>query len=197
MSAFLLKNPDCVLIHIPKSAGRSIRKGVWNGAYDGPYFGPLPSRLKSYFKFAFVRNPYDRLASVWRMFSQGSKQTANYIQHWRPDPNLTINDILDITEDESIIYDERRRSFREIIRHHSIPMTHEFNAIDSADFIGRYENLEVDWKSVCDQIALPHTPLPRMMYTEQQDYHELFDEKTLERTKRVYAEDLERFAYEF
>lgn len=38
MSTFLLKNPDCVFIHIPKTGGSSIRKGVWTGAI-GPRFG--------------------------------------------------------------------------------------------------------------------------------------------------------------
>lgn len=38
MSTFLLKNPDCVFIHIPKAVGSSIGKGVWTKAI-GPRLG--------------------------------------------------------------------------------------------------------------------------------------------------------------
>ena len=39
MSVFVLKEPDAVFIHIPKTGGMSIRKGIWGQKYDGPYVG--------------------------------------------------------------------------------------------------------------------------------------------------------------
>ena len=167
MSAFLLKDPDCVLIHIPKSAGTSIRRGVWKGNYDGPVFGPLPKQFDVYFKFAFVRNPFDRLLSIWRMFSGGTSETVSKDVGWTPNPALTVNDILDIVCDERVIYDERRSSFEERIKHHAIPMTHEFNALSEADFIGRYETIDKDWGKVCRRVGLATRPLPRKHFTSQ------------------------------
>jgi hypothetical protein len=37
MSNFLLRNPDCVFIHIPKTGGSSIRNGLWLSRYEGPF----------------------------------------------------------------------------------------------------------------------------------------------------------------
>ena len=66
MSIFKLKNPDCVLFHIPKTGGTSIRKGVWNKIYDGPVFAAVPEDWGALYKFAFVRHPFDRFISVWK-----------------------------------------------------------------------------------------------------------------------------------
>jgi len=43
MSNFLLRNPDCVLIHIPKTGGTTIRKGICGSNYEGPAFGEFPA----------------------------------------------------------------------------------------------------------------------------------------------------------
>ncbi|MEM9410046.1 MAG: sulfotransferase family 2 domain-containing protein [Planctomycetota bacterium] len=198
MSAFLLEDPDCVLIHIPKTAGRSIRMGIWKGQYKGPYFGKLPESLDSYFKFAFVRNPFDRICSVWRMFSTGSQNSANYKRNWTPDPELQLSDILEIVEDESIIYDERRKTFKEIIKHHAIPMTHPFNSIQEADFVGKFESLEEDWKSICVKIDKAYEPLPHMNFTESDlAYRESINTENRIRIEKIYREDLETFGYCF
>ena len=204
MSAFLHRNPDCVLIHIPKSAGSSIRKGVWGGKYEGPYYGRLPKELRKHFCFAFVRNPFSRLISVWKMFSIGSAATEGYNYSWSPEPNLSLNDVLDITSDDSILFDARRSSFEEILKHHSLPMTHPFNALDDADFIGRFESLHDDWAYICRQIKLTYKELPQMNYSARKamekfpsGYSKYFDRDLIDRVRKVYSEDFSRFGYEF
>ena len=64
MSVFLLNNPDAVFIHIPKTAGRSIRVGAWEGRYEGPVRGEVPAAWRGHFKFAFCRDPVNRLISA-------------------------------------------------------------------------------------------------------------------------------------
>ena len=73
MSNFLLKNPDAVLIHIPKTGGTSIRKGAWGRRVRGPRFGTIPEAWRHHFKFAFVREPLDRFLSAYRMFTEGPR----------------------------------------------------------------------------------------------------------------------------
>jgi hypothetical protein len=53
MSIFLLKDPDCVFIHIPKTGGTSIRKGVWEKNYEGAVFGSVPKEWRQVFGIHF------------------------------------------------------------------------------------------------------------------------------------------------
>ena len=76
MAIFLIREPRCVFIHIPKTGGASIRHGVFKGNVDGPKQGFIPENWKSLYKFAFVRNPYDRVISAWKMFSEGMEQSV-------------------------------------------------------------------------------------------------------------------------
>lgn len=156
MSIFLLKNPDCVLIHIPKTGGTSIRKGLWKKNYEGPAFGRVPEDWRRHFKFAFVRHPLDRMVSAYKMFSQGAVGDAEWSLPKDARP-LTFVEFVDIVTDESIIFDERRFTFEERIRHHAIPQTHPFNALDEADFVGRYETLDEDFRKVAARVASPGT----------------------------------------
>jgi hypothetical protein len=76
-------NKKCIYIHIPKTAGTSVEQflrengknglqyhGVRNGrsmhhftAFDLKY--EIPLTFQNYYKFTFVRNPYDRLLSEY------------------------------------------------------------------------------------------------------------------------------------
>ena len=126
MAAFLFPKAKCVLIHIPKNAGTSIRRGFFDGEYEGPVQGSIPEEWMQYFRFAFVRNPYDRLISAWKMFTKGMEESV-----WKypedGNPNLTLEHFLEIAMDESIPFDfPKRDKFEVKLRHHAIPQTHPF-----------------------------------------------------------------------
>ncbi len=189
MSNFLINSPRCVFIHIPKTAGTSIRNGFFNKDYQGPVFGHVPEEWNGYFSFAFVRNPYDRLVSAWKMFTVGTENLKDDF------PQLTLREFLDIVTDESIIFDERRKSYEERIRHHSIPQTHPFNCLRQAKFIGRTETIDEDFRKICSKIDVAHQSLPKMHYTRRDDYRNYFDKETISITNRYFAEDFAKLKY--
>jgi hypothetical protein len=193
MSIFLLKDPVCVLIHIPKTGGTSIRKGVWKKNYEGPAFWRVPDEWRGHFKFAFVRHPLDRLVSAYKMFSEGAIGDADW-QLPADRRDLTFPEFIEIVLDETIIFDERRATFEEKIRHHTIPQTHPFNALADADFVGRYENLAQDFEVVARQVGVK-PPLPRMHYTLRGDWREFFSPEIEARCRRFYEEDFGRLGY--
>lgn len=194
MSIFLLLQPRCVLIHIPKTGGTSIRKGIWKSNYEGPEFGAVPERWKREFKFAFVRHPLCRLTSAYRMFTEGAvgDPSWKFPEDGRP---LSFDQFLDIVFDESIIYDHRRRSFEEKIRHHTVPQTHPFNALRDADFIGRYERLQDDFKIIAQRVGLGGIDLPHMHFTTARPYMTYFNDTQLKKAVAYYKADFELLQY--
>lgn len=194
LSIFLLLQPRCVLIHIPKTGGTSLRKGIWGGNYEGPEFGAVPERWKHEFKFAFVRHPLCRLTSAYRMFTEGAVGDPSWKlpEDARP---LSFDAFLDIVLDESIIFDQRRRTFEEKIRHHTIPQTHPFNALSDADFVGRYERLDEDFRIVADRVGLRGVPVPRMHFTKAKPYSVYFNARQLEKMVDYYKTDFAHLQY--
>lgn len=185
MSNFLLKEPDCVLIHIPKTGGSSIRHGVWQGRYDGPAFGEVPAQWQRFFKFAFCRHPLDRLVSAW----------ADFTQHRRS--RLSMEEFVDIVIDESIDFGESRANQAERIRHHTIPQTHPFNCIGEADVIGRYENYAADLRAILDRVGICSPgKLPEIRKTEHGHWADYLHGTTLEKSIAFYQDDFNQLKYE-
>ena len=196
MTAFLFPQAKAVLIHIPKTAGTSIRNGFFKGEYEGPVQGDLPEEWQGYFKFAFVRNPFDRLISAWKMFTSGMDNTE-----WKypedGDRELTLKQFLKIAMDESIpVYVKNRPTFELKLRHHAIPQTHPFYCLDEADFVGRYESLAEDFQKICDKLQL-EGELPHWNKTDRGSYRQYFDDETKAMAFDFYKEDVEKLEYEF
>ena len=95
----LNKERKIIFIHIPKNAGTSIHNvavGIFpRGRHHAPghmkwysYKNKFPNAWKNYFKFAIVRNPWDRMVSAYeyaRMdesFHHGIKKRYGVHQHY-------------------------------------------------------------------------------------------------------------------
>lgn len=193
MSNFLLRDPDCVLIHIPKTAGTSIRKGAWQGRYEGPVHGRIPAEWQPYPSFAFVRHPFDRFISAWKMFTQGTRNEPSWSMPADARP-LTLAEFAEIVFDETILFDERRRSFEEKIRHHTMPQTHPFYCLNKADFVGRFESLERDFALMANRVGL-QASLPHLHATEHGGWEEQLWGALLDQCKEFYADDFRELGY--
>lgn len=194
VSNFKLKNPDCVLIHIPKTGGTSIRKGVWKGNYAQPVFGNIPNEWNALFKFAFVRHPFDRFISAWKMFTIGAKGDKSWEMPADAYP-VSIEDFFAISANEKIIYDERRRTFEEKIRHHTIPQTHPFNCLHLADYVGRFERLEKDFAVIANKLNID-ADLPRMHHTQHGHWSKEIPETLVGKLYNYYQKDFGMLGYE-
>lgn len=196
MAAFYLPKVEAVFLHIPKTAGMSIRRGFFESKYEGPVQGYVPEEWMQYFKFAFVRNPFDRLVSAWKMFTAGVEESV-----WEcpggTRPDLTLSGFLQIASDDSIRYDGVRDEFEVELRHHSLPQTHPFYCLADADFVGRFEQLETDFQLICEQLGLTNAKLPHWNKTKRRDYREYFDEESRKLAEEFFAEDLKQLGYTF
>ena len=65
------------------------------------------------------------------------------------------------------------------------------------DFIGSYENLNEDFKFVCNKIGIPQVELPYKNKTNHNYYTEYYNDETRNIVETKYAKDIEYFKYKF
>ena len=183
MSSFLLQDPDCVLIHIPKNGGSSIRKGIWEQRYEGPHFGPLPESWKAYFCFAFVRHPLDRVVSAYCDFTQLRAYKKGF------------DDFLRVVVDDSVPYNDGGKTANSRIRHHTLPQTHPFNALADADHVGRFESYAEDLRAILDRVGMKAGSLPAERKTSHGDWREYYSPDALEMAVEFFREDFAQLDY--
>jgi Sulfotransferase family len=186
----------CIFVHIPKCAGVSVSQGLFGNRGAGHYpvttlrqvFGP--ALFDSYFKFAFVRNPWDRLLSAYEFLRCGGFHAGD--ARWAQQ-NLA-----------------QYRDFGEFVRRwvtpanvtswiHFQPQTDFLCLPDGrtgVDFIGRYENLEADFQRVCERLGISAS-LPSLNTGPDRDYREAYDSETRGIVDAVYRQDIVGLDYCF
>lgn len=132
-------------------------------------------RTKDYFRFAFVKNPFDRIVS--------------YALHWNKsdfDSNLIA---------ENIIHNRAFNGQRQT----RSPMR-QVDLLDvKMDFIGKYENYKSDWAKICEFIGIREKPLIKENGQDDKrvDDHVRFlrNQEDIDKVKEVYKEDFIRYGY--
>jgi hypothetical protein len=131
----------------------------------------------SVFKFTFVRNPWDWQVSLY-----------HYI----------------LNHPENHGYEETKKmgSFRHFVfSRKKSAFTQTGCLVDESgsllvDFVGRFESLETDFKTICDKVGITAN-LPHINKSDRTAYQDYYDSETRDLTARLYAEDIERFGYTF
>jgi hypothetical protein len=125
-----------------------------------------------YFKFAFTRNPWDRIVSAWKFAFEGGRLK----QYDKVPFHKVIKKYLDAW---------------------SCVEMNTLDFCDGCDFIGKFENLQEDFNIVCDKIGIPRQELPHKNKTKHKHYTEYYDDETREIVAEKYAKDIEYFGYKF
>ncbi len=201
-----------VCISITKTGSTSVRYSLdeysdikSQGHYNKPYFHHVEAdqlqthfqeknwKWDDYFKFTFVRNPYDRLVSWWNYIQieyQSHQQMPTGKEIWKNlcDDIVTKNkDFTSFVRAENPVWFPKTSS-------ECISDKDENNLLD---FIGRTENFQEDFNIVCDKIGIPQQQLPHKNSSNHKHYTEYYDEETKQIVAERYAKDIEHFGYEF
>lgn len=215
---FLIENPRCVFIHIPKTGGTSIKSifgYTWQSAgVPGPDI--VPAAWEKCFKFTFVRNPYDRLVSSWKYFrglSARPRGTALVISPWNFPIAIPCGGGASQCGQYDTVTEKNIFSFADFVQivtsrtdlqlpqgnvyHHTMPQLHPRNYLEYADFIGRFENLQEDFDKICDRLNIPKQKLPHHNKTNHKHYSSYYNKKIKMMADQYYEEDLQKLGYHF
>ncbi len=197
-----------VFIHVPKAGGTSVTEALRQFALPRPprwtsllrpfglprdhrrhrfeKHGSLRSvervlpgdRFRTWFKFAFVRNPWDRLVSDYSF-------VLNRPAHRRHARVKRLGSFAAYLEREA-----------PRVMSSQVELLRDSTGRVGVDFVGRFERLEADFATVCARIGVA-ARLAHHNRTDHAAYREFYDERTRDLVRSSWADDVEAFGYEF
>jgi len=188
---------QCIFIHIPKNAGTSVKKSLGLDSHIGHqplswYQNIDPIKCKNYFKFCFVRNPWDRLVSSF-FYLKNKKSTTNnsfMLQEFVSRFSSFDEFVLNWLNPENIYKDKTFFPQHYFMR--------DRMGMLCMDFVGRVENIQNDLDIVLDHLGITHNILLQHVNKSERDsYRKYYTTKSKRIVEMAYSEDIALFNYKF
>lgn len=206
----------CIFIHIPKVAGGSIERLITGKGWCGEHRNGLKIQHEpayslqdvhshnwaEYFKFSFVRNPYDLLFSNF-IWSNARKSPKNKIR---------INKVSKMRLTESFEYfinnvEEQvkpahflNKKSKAVWGCHQYDWLCDKEGNLAMDFVGRFEGLHNDIRLIKLKLGIPKVvKLKKENKTPKcnKHYKDYYTPEMIDMVKVKFAKDLEYFQYKF
>lgn len=198
----------CIFVAVPKTASQSIRLALRSqlGPQDEEQTGwhtrstlknkplaklrtghltaqqtqqALPAIWQSYYKFAFVRNPWDRYVSFCHF-------------RFKDDPEFKRNPTLLMKA-----YIQGNIHQRSLWAKPQIDFLADEDGALMVDFVGRYENLQHDLNKILQRLGLRSVALTHMNKSRHDDFRSYYDNELRDMVIKKYHKDICCFGYSF
>lgn len=153
---------------------------------------------RDHWKFAFVRNPWDRLVSCY----ENKIKQAGYDDRWfvdgvarslvgygRFEGGMSFDDFVQVVA--SIPDSRADKHFRS---QHTFIQGRDGELL--VDFVGRFERLEEDFDHVCNSLGVTGVKLPHLLQSDRLPYTDYYSRSSEELVRDRYRTDVEWFDYE-
>jgi hypothetical protein len=213
------EEPKFIFIHIQKTGGVSISNLLRQyipTTTPGRGLRHISARraLKKvenpddYFKFAFVRNPWDRLVSWYTMIDEARRGVANGTAEPMTRRLIKKNNLFKYVLRCGPTFDEFVKNCTEkqwmgngyySFTFNQLRYLTDKNGEVLVDFIGRFENFAQDISHVFDMLGLEASELaiPHENRSAHSHYSEMYTPETREIVRKRFRRDVEFFGYEF
>jgi len=158
---------------------------------------------KDYFKFTFVRNPWDKMTSFYHYHKRRKWDLGwPWDKNNSPEFGEFIKQIYDESFDWKPVFCGRQFSST---YEQKVPLRVSNSymwLVDEndkllTDFIGKIESFQEDFDIICDKIGIPQQQLPHKNKSKHKHYTEYYDDETKQIVAERCARDIEYFGYEF
>ena len=156
----------------------AIRHGHLSLRQIRPYVGD--EVFADYFKFAFVRNPFDRFVSYCAfmlrdgdVFQRRPRDVMRHFLFQQPPEQHVL-----FQPQATLLADEDGKTL----------LTDQF---------GRVEEMQASYDSLCARIGIASRPLDRVNASTHGDYRVYYDQELIDGVTARYAQDIELFGYSF
>ena len=158
-------------------------------------------KFQEYFKFTFVRNPWDRFISLWIKFKEEPKLQEQF------------NGLFELHIDTD--FKEPQEVLRYLLLAHrkgimmprwfkpQYEYIHDENLRVLTNYVGTYEKFQFCFDFLCDRIDVPHKTLPwageehRRHNKEGKHYTDYYDPVMINAVAEIYHNDIRTWKYEF
>lgn len=128
-------------------------------------------KWRTYFKFVFVRNPWDRFVSLYS-YARARKQGTIARK-------LSFNSYIQYRIQRNKVFLVQKTYFNKNI-----------------NFVGKFEDLEANFNSICNTLKID-CKLPHKNSSSHGNYREYYTEKTKKLVSKISKEEIRRFKYTF
>ena len=144
-----------------------------------PHLGE--AAFASYFKFAFVRNPFDRFVSYCAFMTRDrdvfttapQHVMSHFLLHEPPEQHILFQ------PQASVLVDDDGRTLL-------------------TDMVGRVEDMQASYEVICTRIGIPSRKLEQVNSSRRGgDYRRYYTPALVDAVAKRYALDLELFGYQF
>jgi len=147
-----------------------------------------PHYYENYFKFSFVRNPWDRLVSCWK--NKVKEADFNYFR-------ISGEEQKKLQDFASFVDFVIERGEMSTNDPHLCAQSRMID-LNHVDFIGRFENFEDDLRKVLSKLKIDNFEVSKKNATiSRKSYHDYYDNITRDKVAEIYAKDIELFNYQF
>ena len=192
---------EIIFIHVPKAAGNAVIKTMYGVEATGHdslkrYCKADSDKYHRFYKFAVVRNPWDRFVSAFFYLKQGGMGT--YDLEFSNKYLSEVSDIISFMD--KIISDPVYRA-RVINWIHFRPQIY-FLSLDGkvldVNEVIKVENIDEGVKKVAADLNVEVSSVSKVNSSQRNDYRDYFKEsRHYELIKDIYKEDIEVLGYEF
>jgi hypothetical protein len=137
-----------------------------------------PAKFAEYFKFAFVRNPFDRFISYCSFITR--ERGA-----FKTDPQKVMRRVLANPPSEHVLFWPQN----------TFLVDGEGNLL--TDYVGRVETMQQSFEFIASKIGVPAVQLEKVNATERSAYRDYYDQELIDGVAKLYADDLRLFEYDF
>lgn len=188
-----------IFVHIPKCAGVSVARSLFGN------FGGTHTRISNYmlafsheefssfFKFTFVRDPWDRLASAYFFLKKGGMHDLD--AQWAEE-NLKGHESFEQFVMAWLSPANAEKSLHFVPQYRFI--CKPGSQTPEVDFIGRFENIQQDFSLIADRMGVEASLAEEnVTAVSVERYKDLYTEQMRDKVASVYQVDIKLFGYRF
>jgi|TARA_Y100000310_G_scaffold330957_1_gene403644 hypothetical protein len=189
-----MKNEKIIFIHIPKTAGYTIGRclqeiGVLKEGYGFSHHiarNIIKPHHRKYIIFAVVRNPYDRLYSIYEFYRTNQTQRRDI------DKNVTFEQFIMTFEQK---YYPKKIQFNTCFDF----LTDESGNLMTTDII-KFENLAEEYNAFCKKYNIKNNLIKRNVNKSKNidiDWSKLYNDEMKCIVENIFYNDFETFDYSY